>query len=237
MVDRFLDQMWAHIGSILQDRRPHSTALASWSAAPLPLDVEQNIPDTILDMYDEEEHNQQEEEEEYADDPVVQMSDSEFIKDYAAFLHAHYGRAPQYLTDLYCGMAPIMVEMTSDATGVHTLHRYWWLPINHPLHIRMHAHREPNCGQVNAGFCGSCVIYADSVIVKWIGELWKLFYSELGQELQVPKHVPEQEQQPQQKQVEQNSNILVHREEEEKEEKLPPPVIRMGTTVSNKKGD
>lgn len=229
MVDRFLDQMWAHIGAILQDRRPLSAPL-------LPLHAEQNLPDTVLDMYDDEEQEQEQEEQE---DPVAQMNDAEFIKDYAAFLHAHYGRAPHYLTDLYCGMAPIMVEMTSDTTGVHTLHRYWWLPINHPLHIRMHACREPNCGQVNAGFCGSCVIYADSIIVKWIGELWKLFYTELGQELEVPKRSDEPAQQQQQQpsppspQLEPNATVV----EKSPEPALPPPVIRMTPSVSNKKGD
>lgn len=226
MVDRFLDQMWARIGAILQDRHPVST--------PLPLYAEQNLPDTVLDMYDDDEQEQEEQEQE---DPVAQMNDADFIKDYAAFLHAHYGRAPRYLTDLYCGMAPIMVEMTSDTTGVHTLHRYWWLPINHPLHIRMHARREPNCGQVNAGFCGSCVIYADSIIVKWIGELWKLFYNELEQELEVPKRSVEpaqQQQQPPQPPLSEPRDPVPLKDPEPA---LPPPVIRMAPTVSNKKGD
>lgn len=227
MVDRLLNRMWTRIGAILQDREPVNAPLDAWSAALVPPDAEQYQPDTVVEMYNDEQD---------LEDPVAKMNDVEFIKDYAAFLHAHYGRTPQYLTDLYCAMTPIMVEMTSNTTGLHTLHRYWWLPINHPLHIRMHAYREPNCGQVNAGFCGSCVIYADSVIVKWIGELWKLFYNELQQELQVPNRSFEQPS-PASSPSEQNNAILVFEDAKHPDPMLPPPVVRMTPSVSNKKSD
>lgn len=206
-MEGFFDRVWAQIGTILQDRRP----VVSHHHPP-----PNAIPDTVLTLYEDNEQEEQEQDPEEPEDPIALMTDEEFIKDYAGFLHAHYGRPPQFLTDLYCCMAPIMVEMTSgDTKGLHTLHRYWWLPVNHPLVIRMHALREPNCGQVNAGFCGSFVIYADSIIVKWIGELWKLFYNELGKELEVPKKDPT--------------------EQEKTQESQPGP--SMIHTVSNKKGD
>lgn len=213
--------MWDKIGTILQDRRPLNRSEPS-----LPIVMPE---DTVLTLYDEEEPNKEEL------DPIATMSDEEFIKDYAAFLHAHYGRPPQYLTDLFCCMAPIMVEMCSD-TGVHTLHRYWWLPINHPLVIRMDAMYEPNCGQVNAGFCGSFVIYADSIIVKWIEALWNLFVKELGKELEVAKKTEEEVK------MQQAPPPPLRREEEPKTPPLiieQPPVIRMApaTLISNKKGD
>lgn len=190
MVERFFDHVWERIGTILQDRGQASSSLVSRPTAAY--DLEMQTPDTVLDfdpVFDDEEQQQQrqneEEQQEDVDDPVARMSDHDFIKDYSAFLYAHYGRPPRYMTDLFCCMSPIMVEMSNDHTGVPTLHRWWWLPINHPLVVRMQAFHEPNCGQVSAGFCGSFVIYGDTIIVKWVRELGRLFSTQLGQDLEV----------------------------------------------------
>lgn len=275
MVDRFFDSIWEKMGTILQDRRtPGSSGPSGPTGGGAHHDLEMQRPppsDTVLNFYDGEEEEDEDAERDHDDEdyhrlavvaparlvemeePLVPMSDYDFVKDYSAFVHAYYGRPPQYVTDLFCCMASILVEMTSGTTGVHTLHRYWWLPISHPLVVRLNTFREPNCGQVNAGFCGSFVIYADSIIVKWAHELCKLFRVELGVELQVRtsssndsanKEVVAEAPPPLPSPRKQQASPLMVRPEPKlptappQSQEPPPPVIRMVPhTVSNKKGD
>jgi hypothetical protein len=96
-----------------------------------------------------------------------------FVTTYCEYMEEHYGRPPKYTTDLFCCMLPITVEITADR--MQTLHRYWWLPVHHPVTTILIAHHIPNCGAVDAGICGSCIIYPDSYVVEWIERILGYF--------------------------------------------------------------
>lgn len=108
---------------------------------------------------------------------------NEFVQIYSEYMREHYGRSAQYTTDLFCCMLPITVEIT--ANQVQTLHRYWWLPVQHPVTSILLSHRVPNCGEVDAGICGSCIIYPDSYVVEWTGRILE-YFKDANIELQQP---------------------------------------------------
>lgn len=243
MVDRFFDSVWERIGTILQDRTPARPSYDFGPAEEHDLEAAAQQQETILDLYHDDPATAVAEPSPF-DEPLI--NDKDFVTDYARFLYAHYGRPPQYLTDLFCCMTPIMVEIPSEDAGPSAvLHRFWWLPINHPLVVsRLYPSRELDCGQVNAGVRGCFIIYADSVIVKWITRLWNMFRDELDQELEVPAssmQTPEPVARPK----EQEPEPMARPKEEQQERPEvtppppPPPVIKMtmAHSVSSKKGD
>lgn len=107
----------------------------------------------------------------------------EFVRNYSEYMREHYGRPAQFTTDLFCCMLPITVEITSGP--VQTLHRYWWLPVHHPVTEILLSHRIPNCGEVDAGICGSCIIYPDSYVVEWTERILG-YFKDANIELQRP---------------------------------------------------
>lgn len=120
----------------------------------------------------------------FTEDPEEPPFDpKEFVRNYGEYMQEHYGRPAQYWLDLFCCMLPITVEITSNQ--VQTLHRYWWMPVNHPVTSILVSHRIPNCGEVDAGICGSCLIYPDSYVVEWMERILGYFKDE-GIELQQP---------------------------------------------------
>jgi hypothetical protein len=244
MVDRFFDSVWERIGTILQDRTPARPSYDFGPADEHDLEAQQ---ETILDLYHDDDDNDPAAAGAVAepspfDEPLI--NDKDFVTDYARFLYAHYGRPPQYLTDLFCCMTPIMVEIPSEDAGPSAvLHRFWWLPINHPLVVsRLYPSRELDCGQVNAGVRGCFIIYADSVIVKWITRLWNMFRDELDQELEVPAssmQTPEPVARPKEQEPEPEPVARFKEEKHEVAPPSPPPIIKMAVShsVSSKKGD
>jgi hypothetical protein len=112
---------------------------------------------------------------------------NDFVQLYSEYMREHYGRPAQYTTDLFCCMLPITVEITADQ--VQTLHRYWWLPVQHPVTSILLSHRVPNCGEVDAGICGSCIIYPDSYVVEWTGRILE-YFKDANIELQSPPPPP-----------------------------------------------
>jgi hypothetical protein len=101
------------------------------------------------------------------------FNSDEFVKLYGEYMQEHYGRPAQFTTDLFCCMLPIAVEIT--AGQVQTLHRYWWIPAHHPVTGLLLFHSVPNCGEVDAGICGSCIIYPDSYVVEWVERILGYF--------------------------------------------------------------
>lgn len=98
---------------------------------------------------------------------------NEFVRIYGEYMREHYGRPAEFTTDLFCCMLPIAVEITAGT--VQTLHRYWWLPLHHPVTHLLLSHNVPNCGEVDAGICGSCMIYPDSYVIEWIERILSYF--------------------------------------------------------------
>lgn len=98
---------------------------------------------------------------------------NEFVRLYGEYMKEHYGRSAEFTTDLFCCMLPIAVEITAGT--VQTLHRYWWLPLHHPVTNLLMSHNVPNCGEVDAGICGSCMIYPDSYVIEWIERILSYF--------------------------------------------------------------
>ena len=220
-MEGLFDGIWERIGNMLRNppSARHDIEMAAMDAP----------DDTVVTLYEEEEEQEEQEQGELVIRELEEdrRNDREFVMDYATFLKSHYGREPLFLTDLYCCMVPIMVEMTNGP--IRTLYRYWWLPINHPLVIRLHTWGEEHCGQVDAGFCGTCVIYADSIIVKWVEKLWRLFRDELQKELSIPTEARPSS--PPQLRPPPPEPLAVASPRE-----APPPPVKM-TMPSNKKGD
>lgn len=111
----------------------------------------------------------------------------EFVRRYGEYMREHYGRPAQWITDLFCCMLPITVEITSGT--VQTTHRYWWIPVQHPVAEILLSHRVPNCGEVDAGICGSCIIYPDSYVVEWTERILG-YFKDANIELQSPPPPP-----------------------------------------------
>lgn len=116
---------------------------------------------------------EEEERGELAAAAAVTFNSDEFVKVYAEYMQEHYGRPAQFTTDLFCCMLPIAVEIT--AGQVQTLHRYWWIPTHHPVTGLLLFHSVPHCGEVDAGICGSCIIYPDSYVVEWVERILGYF--------------------------------------------------------------
>lgn len=112
---------------------------------------------------------------------------AEFVRIYSEYMREHYGRPAQWITDLFCCMLPITVEITSGT--VQTTHRYWWIPVQHPVADILLSHRVPNCGEVDAGICGSCIIYPDSYVVEWTERILG-YFKDANIELQSPPPPP-----------------------------------------------
>lgn len=129
-----------------------------------PQDIE--MQHSIVTLYEEEQQQQP---------PETEMRAEDFVSAYEAFMRDHYGRQPRFTTDLFCCMVPIAVQVTSGPHDVQVLHRYWWLPEVHPVTTLLVAHNVANFGVVDAGICGTCIIYPDQMIVEWMERIVHMF--------------------------------------------------------------
>lgn len=102
-----------------------------------------------------------------------QEANRALVKSYYAFMEAHFGRKPQYVTDLYCNMLMTFVRGK----------RLWWIPTTHPIAIVLKNHfddmdMDGSKGTIGEKNIGDCVIYDDHVIKFVFTEMIKLFQDE-----------------------------------------------------------
>lgn len=95
-----------------------------------------------------------------------------FLAKYWLYMTNHYGRPPQYRTDLFCCMLPMDV-MNPELDRDFPI-RYWWMSLKHPLvHILENNGAEPE-QELDSVLFGIGLVYRDEYleqVMDWLVDL------------------------------------------------------------------
>ena len=95
-----------------------------------------------------------------------------FLAKYWLYMTNHYGRAPQYRTDLFCCMMPMDV-MNPELDRDFPI-RYWWMSLKHPLVHILHNNGAEAEQELDSVVFGIGLVYRDEYVeqvMDWLVDL------------------------------------------------------------------